>query len=96
MVIRPYTPCSEPDAVGHFDLVIKVYPTGATSDISEHVGQGYVASSTDCKWPSMYAGVMSKHIGGLNVGDTLECKGPVPKLKYEANMKKAVGMVRSH
>ena len=28
MVIRPYTPCSEPDVVGHFDLVVKVYPTG--------------------------------------------------------------------
>lgn len=64
-VIRPYTPTSSPDAKGHFDLVVKVYPTG----------------------------VMSKHFGTLKPGDELECKGPIMKLKYEPNMKKAIGMV---
>ncbi len=39
---------------------------------------------------------MSKHIGSMDIGDTLECKGPIPKLPYKANMKKAIGMVRSH
>lgn len=27
-IVRPYTPVSESDALGHFDLVIKIYPTG--------------------------------------------------------------------
>jgi cytochrome-b5 reductase len=39
------------------------------------------------------AGVMSKHIHSLEVGDTLDIKGPFPKLKYEANKWKHVGMV---
>ena len=38
-------------------------------------------------------GKLSKHIVGLEVGDTLEFKGPVSKLEYAPNMKKALGMV---
>jgi len=38
-------------------------------------------------------GVMSKHIHTLNVGDSLEIKGPFPKLKYEANKWAQIGMV---
>ena len=34
-VIRPYTPCSLPDAKGHFDLVGKVYLEGLKS---RHIG----------------------------------------------------------
>ena len=30
----------------------------------------------------------------LQEGDTLDCKGPIPKLPYQANMKKHIGMVR--
>ncbi|CAM0879860.1 unnamed protein product [Alopecurus aequalis] len=30
-VIRPYTPISDPDSKGHFDLLIKVYPDGKMS-----------------------------------------------------------------
>ena len=38
---------------------------------------------------------MSKHIAGLKVGDTLECKGPISKLPLkDIAAKKAVGMVR--
>jgi len=38
-------------------------------------------------------GVVSKHLCSLKVGDTVQVKGPLPKLSYEANMKKHVGMV---
>ncbi|KAK9804386.1 hypothetical protein WJX72_010552 [[Myrmecia] bisecta] len=38
-------------------------------------------------------GKMSKHIDDLKVGDTLECKGPIPKLPYKPNMKKQIGMI---
>lgn len=36
---------------------------------------------------------MSKHIGDLKVGDTLEIKGPIPKWPYKPNVKKHIGMV---
>ncbi|KAK9861443.1 hypothetical protein WJX84_008451 [Apatococcus fuscideae] len=38
-------------------------------------------------------GNMSKHIGDLKEGDTLECKGPIEKFPYKPNMKKAIGMI---
>ena len=37
-------------------------------------------------------GTMSKHINELQVGDQLECKGPIPKMDYKPNMKKQIGM----
>ena len=39
-------------------------------------------------------GKLSKHIVGLKEGDTLEFKGPVMKLTYKPNMRKAIGMAR--
>uniref|UniRef100_A0A7S0RQ42 NADH-cytochrome b5 reductase n=1 Tax=Chlamydomonas leiostraca TaxID=1034604 RepID=A0A7S0RQ42_9CHLO len=38
-------------------------------------------------------GTMSKHIGSLKPGDTLEMKGPIPKYPYQPNIKKNIGMV---
>jgi len=38
-------------------------------------------------------GALTKHIFSLKTGDTLDIKGPIPKLKYTANMKKQIGMV---
>jgi len=38
-------------------------------------------------------GVMSKYIGQLKVGSTLDIKGPIPKIPYTPNMKKTIGMV---
>ena len=64
-VIRPYTPMSRPDAKGHLDLVVKVYPQGK----------------------------MSKHIGSLRPGDTLDFKGPILKRAYKANQYESIGMV---
>ena len=51
-IIRPYTPTSTEAVTGHFDLVVKEYPTG----------------------------VMSKHIASMKPGDSLEMKGPFPKV----------------
>jgi len=64
-VIRPYTPVSDPEDKGFFDLVVKSYPNG----------------------------VMSKHFENLNPGDSLEFKGPFPKIEYKPNMKKKIGMI---
>jgi cytochrome-b5 reductase len=52
-IIRPYTPTSTEAVTGHFDLVVKEYPTG----------------------------VMSKHIASMKPGDSLEMKGPFPKVE---------------
>ncbi|XP_024538193.1 NADH-cytochrome b5 reductase-like protein isoform X2 [Selaginella moellendorffii] len=65
VIIRPYTPISDPDVRGHFDLLVKTYPEGK----------------------------MSKYFAALRPGDTLEMKGPIPKLPYSANMKERIGMI---
>jgi len=38
-------------------------------------------------------GVVSKYLCTLKAGDSVEVKGPFPKLPYTANMKKKIGMV---
>lgn len=38
-------------------------------------------------------GNVSKYLGGLKVGDSIEVKGPFAKLPYKANMKKKIGMI---
>jgi cytochrome-b5 reductase len=38
-------------------------------------------------------GKMSKHIGNLQVGDSLDVKGPIQKLPYKPNMKAKIGMI---
>ncbi|XP_047337758.1 NADH-cytochrome b5 reductase-like protein [Impatiens glandulifera] len=63
--VRPYTPISDPELNGYFDLLIKVYPEGK----------------------------MSQHFNSLKLGDTVEVKGPIEKLRYSPNMKKHIGMI---
>lgn len=41
--------------------------------------------------PCCAAGKMSKHMGDMAVGDTLDFKGPIPKYAYKANEKKHIG-----
>ncbi|BBN13705.1 cytochrome-b5 reductase [Marchantia polymorpha subsp. ruderalis] len=38
-------------------------------------------------------GKMTQHMAKLGVGDTLEVKGPLPKIPYSPNMKRHIGMV---
>ncbi|CAK0786056.1 hypothetical protein CVIRNUC_009269 [Coccomyxa viridis] len=38
-------------------------------------------------------GKMSKHMGELEVGDSLDIKGPISKLPYTPNMKQKIGMI---
>lgn len=65
-VIRPYTPISQPDEKGRFDLAIKTYPDGK----------------------------MSQHMDHLKIGDSLDFKGPLPKMKLEDIAKrKHVGLL---
>jgi len=38
-------------------------------------------------------GIVSKYLCSLKPGDSVEVKGPFPKLPYSANMKKRIGMI---
>lgn len=38
-------------------------------------------------------GTMSKYLGDLKVGDSIEIKGPIMKIEYKPNMKKKIGMI---
>ena len=38
-------------------------------------------------------GIMSRHLCSLKPGDVVKMKGPWKKLKYEAGMKKKIGMI---
>ncbi len=38
-------------------------------------------------------GVVSKHIDHLKAGDSLEIKGPIPKMRFTPNLKKKIGMI---
>ena len=47
-VMRPYTPMSRPDAKGHLDLAVKVYPQGK---MSQHIGSLRPGDTLDFKGP---------------------------------------------
>lgn len=47
-VMRPYTPMSGPDAKGHMDLMIKVYPTGK---MGNHISSLKIGDTLDFKGP---------------------------------------------
>lgn len=62
-VIRPYTPISDPDAKGYFDLLIKVYPEGK---MSQHFAQLKPGDVVEVKGPLeklRYNPNMKKKIG---------------------------------
>ncbi|KAK8939967.1 NADH-cytochrome b5 reductase-like protein [Platanthera guangdongensis] len=62
-VIRPYTPISDPDSKGYFDLLIKVYPEGK---MSQHFAQLKPGDVVEVKGPIeklRYSPNMKKKIG---------------------------------
>lgn len=63
MIIRPYTPTSEPDAKGSFDLIVKEYPEGK---MSKHIANLKVGEPLKFKGPFVklpYQANMKKEIG---------------------------------
>ncbi|CAN1173490.1 Nitrate reductase [NAD(P)H] [Linum perenne] len=63
LCMRAYTPTTIVDAVGHFDLVVKVYLEGIHP-----------------KFPN--GGVMSQYLNSLEVGSTVDVKGPLGHIEY--------------
>ncbi|XP_043723135.1 NADH-cytochrome b5 reductase-like protein [Telopea speciosissima] len=67
-VLRPYTPISDPDAKGYFDLLIKIYPDGKMSQYFASLKPGDVL---DVKGPIQklkYTPNMKKNIGMIAGG----------------------------
>ncbi|XP_014281123.1 NADH-cytochrome b5 reductase 3 isoform X1 [Halyomorpha halys] len=62
-VIRPYTPITSDDDVGHMDLAVKVY-----------------RKNTHPKFPA--GGKMSQYLEGLEIGSTVDVRGPSGRMKY--------------
>ncbi|KAJ4708303.1 NADH-cytochrome b5 reductase [Melia azedarach] len=67
-VIRPYTPISDPEAKGYFDLLIKVYPEGK---MSQHFASLKAGDVVEVKGPIeklRYSPNMKKNIGMIAGG----------------------------
>jgi len=67
-VIRPYTPISDPQSKGYFDLLIKVYPEGK---MSQHFASLKPGDVVEVKGPIeklRYTPNMKKHIGMIAGG----------------------------
>ncbi|KAF7806367.1 NADH-cytochrome b5 reductase-like protein [Senna tora] len=67
-VVRPYTPISDPESKGYFDLLIKVYPEG---QMSQHFASLKPGDVIEVKGPIeklRYTPNMKKHIGMIAGG----------------------------
>ncbi|KAI3891181.1 hypothetical protein MKW98_007486 [Papaver atlanticum] len=67
-VIRPYTPISDPDSKGYFDLLVKIYPEGK---MSQHLANLRPGDVIEVKGPIeklRYTPNMKKHIGMIAGG----------------------------
>nr|CAB3472034.1 unnamed protein product [Digitaria exilis] len=62
-VIRPYTPISDPDSKGYFDLLIKVYPDGKMSQYFASLKPGDVVEVKGPIEKLRYSPNMKKQIG---------------------------------
>ncbi|KAK4481199.1 hypothetical protein RD792_012081 [Penstemon davidsonii] len=67
-IIRPYTPISDPDSKGYFDLLIKVYPEGKMSQHFSSLKPGDVLEVKGPIEKLRYSPNMKKHIGMIAGG----------------------------
>ncbi|KAL6331085.1 hypothetical protein AAG906_009513 [Vitis piasezkii] len=67
-VIRPYTPISDPDSKGYFDLLIKVYPEGKMSQHFSHLKPGDIIEVKGPIEKLRYTPNMKKQIGMIAGG----------------------------
>ncbi|EPS65850.1 hypothetical protein M569_08927, partial [Genlisea aurea] len=66
--IRPYTPISDPEAKGYFDLLIKVYPEGKMTQHFASLKPGDVVEVKGPVEKLRYSPNMKKHIGMIAGG----------------------------
>ncbi|CAL0307130.1 unnamed protein product [Lupinus luteus] len=67
-VIRPYTPISDPESQGYFDLLIKVYPEGKMSQYFASLKPGDVVEVKGPIEKLRYTPNLKKHIGMIAGG----------------------------
>lgn len=67
-VIRPYTPISDPESKGYFDLLIKIYPEGKMSQHFDHLKPGDVLEVKGPIEKLRYSPNMKKKIGMIAGG----------------------------
>ncbi|PWA68021.1 FAD/NAD(P)-binding oxidoreductase [Artemisia annua] len=67
-VVRPYTPISDPDSKGYFDLMIKIYPEGKMSQHFDKLKPGDVVEVKGPIEKLRYTPNMKKHIGMIAGG----------------------------
>ncbi|KAK9060727.1 hypothetical protein SSX86_021433 [Deinandra increscens subsp. villosa] len=67
-VVRPYTPISDPDSKGYFDLMIKIYPEGKMSQHFDKLKPGDVVEVKGPIEKIRYTPNMKKHIGMIAGG----------------------------
>ena len=66
LVVRPYTPVTSDEDLGHMDLVVKVY-----------------FKNVHPKFPD--GGKMSQYLENMEIGDTIDVRGPSGLLVYQGN-----------
>ena len=83
-VIRPYTPISRPNTIGHLDFVIKTYPNGL---MSKHVHELKKGDKIEIKGPSMQ--FINQSVILLHVLTAFL----VPKYPYEPNKFQNIALI---
>lgn len=66
--VRNYTPISEPDAIGHFDLLVKAYPNGCISKYLSEMKIGEMAEFKGPKGSFEYEPEKYSHLGMIAGG----------------------------
>jgi hypothetical protein len=76
-VMRPYTPMSGPDAKGHMDLMIKVYPTGK---MGNHISSLKIGDTLDFKGPILKRAYKPNQYDSIGmVAGANPCPNPDPR-----------------
>ncbi|KAH0838456.1 hypothetical protein J3R83DRAFT_6767 [Lanmaoa asiatica] len=82
-ITRSYTPTSSDDDLGHFDLLIKVFPLPLLllSQDTQHLPQSYEK------------GNISRYVSLLKIGDKVKIRGPKGFFKYSPTLSLHIGMI---
>ncbi|KAK0556129.1 hypothetical protein OC846_001348 [Tilletia horrida] len=86
-IIRPYTPTTSPETVGHIDFLIKKY-------VSRLLSAATSVPKLTVRSFSKENGNLSKHIHGLKPGDKIAIKGPIEKFQFDRpNIFEEIGLI---
>ena len=78
--MRAYTPISNDDDLGFFELVVKIYRRQVMGD--DYSTKALVLTDSN-EGDADPGGKMSQYLESLQVGDTIDVKGPLGHVNYE-------------